>query len=218
MPFRRVALPSCLATAVLAGGWLIPSASDAAGPASHQPIVIDAASSHVDYKTDTVVFRNVVVSQDDTRISAERAHAAGVSFTNSRWTFEGDVRITLEPRGTLRADQAVVQFRDNRIAEATAIGKPASFELQRTPSRQAVRGDADRIEYTAKNDSVRLSGGARLSDGRNAEISGPVLVYDIRNEQLQAASSGERRGVHITVTPQSLRKKGKAPAGKPPGR
>jgi lipopolysaccharide transport protein LptA len=194
------------ASAALHPAAVAPHGPGPTGPAPQQSIVIDAAFSHVDYKTDTVEFKNVAVSQGNTGVTAERAHATGVGFANSQWTFEGSVLIVLEPRGTLRSDQAVVQFRNSRVTRATATGKPATFE-QRTGSRGALRAHANQIVYNAENDSVRLSGDAWLSDGR-VEISGPALVYNVRDEQLQAASRGERRRIHITVTPQALRKKG----------
>jgi len=196
-----------------------PAVGAVAAPlASEQPILIHAAFSRVDYRTNAVTFANVTVSQGDTRVSADRAHVEGVGFTESRWTFEGDVRFSLEPRGMLRADQAVVRFHGGRISQATAAGHPAYFEQQRADSREPARGRAEEIVYDPANDSVRLSGDAELSDGRGAEISGPVLVYDIRDERLVAVSSGSRRGVHVTVTPQPGPNRREPPAGVGPGR
>ena len=54
-----------------------------------QPITVDAASSEVDYRTNTVVFSEVVISQGATRVRADHAHATGLNFANSRWTFDG---------------------------------------------------------------------------------------------------------------------------------
>src|ERR1700742_4299631 len=73
------------------------------------PIVINSVSSNIDDATNTADFTNIVVSQGSTRLTAERARATGVGFQNSQWTFEGRVVITLEPRGTLWADQAVLE-------------------------------------------------------------------------------------------------------------
>jgi lipopolysaccharide transport protein LptA len=195
-----VSLPAYFVAVLLGGGWLTtvdpPASAAALHPAAaapqapQPPIVIDAAFSRVDYKTNTVEFKDVDVSQGDARVTAKRAYATGVGFANSQWTFEGTVIIVLQPRGTLRSDQAVVQFRNSRITQATATGKPAQFEQQRMDSRRPVRGRADQIVYNAEKHSVQLSGGARVSDGR-AEISGPVLVYNVRDEQLQAVSQGE---------------------------
>lgn len=194
-----------------------PTQHSAKGPRESQPpIAIDAAFSRVDYNNNTVIFRNIVVLQGDTRLTAQRAHAAGVGFADSEWTFEDRVVIDLEPHGTVRCDRAVVTFRDNRITVATATGGPAQFEQRRADARPAGHGRANRIVYIARDDSVRLSGDAHFTDAQGLEVSGPVLVYDIRNERLQAASPGESRGVHITVPPGS--EKGQPAAGGEPGR
>jgi len=151
----------------------------------------------------------VVISQGAMRVQADHAHASGLNFANSRWTFEGHVRIDAEPRGSLRADQAVVEFRDNRIARATANGKPAEFEQPRTDSGQMARGHADEIVYDVNEGTVRLTDNAWLSDGTN-EISGPLLVYNIRAQHVQAATqSGTDQRVHIVIQPQG------APAATP---
>ena len=181
------------------------AAAGAAAPLGSRqlPITVDAASSEVDYRTNTVVFSQVVISQGATRIQADHAHASGLNFANSRWTFDGHVRIDAEPRGSLRSDQAVAEFRDNRIVRATASGKPAEFEQQRGDSQQMARGRAEEIVYDVSEGTVRLSSDAWLSDGVN-EISGPLLVYNIRAQRVQAAAQpGTDQRVHITIQPQS---------------
>ena len=181
-------------------------------PAHQLPITVDAASSEVDYRTNTVVFSEVVISQGAMRVQADHAHASGLNFANSRWTFDGHVRIDAAPSGSLRSDQAVVEFRDNHIARATASGKPAQFEQPRADSQQMARGHADEIVYDVNEGTVRLSNDAWLSDGVN-EISGPLLVYNIRAQRVQAATQpGSDQRVHITITPQSAPAQ---PTGKP---
>jgi lipopolysaccharide transport protein LptA len=198
----RAALPGCLVAALVAGGSLIAGAEVAQRPtASREPIVINSAFSNIDSRTNTADFTDIVVSQGDTRLTAERATATGVGFTNSQWTFTGRVVISLEPRGVLRADQAILQFRDGELTQVTSIGSPADFEQRRTDSRRPVHGHADRITYDAKQDTVRLDGHPQLSDGRSVEISAPVFIYNVRDERLQADSPGQRRGVHATITP-----------------
>ena len=175
----------------------------AALPTRQLPITVDAASSEVDYRTNTVVFSQVVISQGAMRVQADHAHASGLNFANSRWTFEGHVRIDADPRGSLRADQAVVEFRDNRIVRATANGKPAEFEQPRPDSQQMARGRAGEIVYDVNEGTVRLADDAWLSDGIN-EISGPLLVYNIRAQRVQAATqSGTDPRVHNVIQPQS---------------
>ncbi|HEX4618484.1 MAG TPA: lipopolysaccharide transport periplasmic protein LptA [Steroidobacteraceae bacterium] len=200
--------------------WALPALAGTAAPGglpdfSGLPVSVDAASSDFDYKTNTMVFSNVVISQGAMRVQAEHARATGLNFANSRWNFEGNVRIDAEQRGNLRSDQAVVEFRDNHIARATITGKPAEFEQKRANSDAVARGHADEILYDVNDGTVRLTDEAWLSDGQN-EISGPLLVYSIREQRVQAAagpnaSAGGDQRVHINITPRA------AVNGKPEG-
>jgi lipopolysaccharide transport protein LptA len=192
-------------------------------------VTLDAASSEVNYKTGTVDFmgspsRPVVLSQGNTRVRADRANttcfkqgtSGGTQCANSRWTFEGNVRIDAPPRGSLRSDQAIVEVRDNRIARATVIGNPAEFEQQRADAMGETRGHADQIVYDVSEGTVTLTNDAWVSlSGGSNNITSQQIVYDIRSEKVQATSPGTQ-GVHITLTPQSLPKQGKSAPAKPP--
>jgi len=195
-------------------------AADAAAPPAPQPVQqtinLDAASTEVDGRTNTLVFTDVVISQGATRVQAEHARATGLNFANSRWTFDGKVRIDAELHGNLRSDQATIEFRDNHIARATVTGKPAEFEQKRTDSEQLARGHAGEIVYDLSDGTVRLADDAWLTDGQN-EISGPSLLYNIREQRVQAAASpGTDQRVHITITPHVAPAPGKTEAAKPP--
>jgi lipopolysaccharide transport protein LptA len=188
--------------ALVVGSALIAGAAMAQHPTtSREPIFIHSVSSNINDETNTADFTNIIVSQGDTRLTAERASATGLGFTDSRWTFAGSVVITLEPRGSLWADQAILEFRDGELAQVTAIGSPAHFEHTSTDSREAGHGRADEVTYDAKKEIVRLSGHAELFDGRGAQISAPVFVYDVRDDRLQGDSQSDRRVVHITIMP-----------------
>jgi lipopolysaccharide transport protein LptA len=166
------------------------------------PINVDA--THLDQQGDTVVFQNIVITQGDTKVQADRAHAKKIhDFENSQWTFEGNVRITGEQHGNLHSDEAVVEFRNKAISKATITGNPAEFEQKRADTEQMARGHAKEIVYDVSDGTIRLSDDAWLSDGRN-EISGPLLVYNIREQQIEAASKpGAEERVHIKIDPNS---------------
>jgi lipopolysaccharide transport protein LptA len=172
-----------------------------------EPISVEAASWAGDYKSNSFVLNQVVITQGTTRLQADRAHASGLSsgvdFGNSRWTFDGNVRIDGEQQGKLRSDEAVVEFHDNRIARATVTGKPATFEQQRANSDQVARGRANEIVWDVVGGTVRLTDDAWLSDGQR-EISAPVLVYNIREQRVEASGAGATSGgrVHILITPE----------------
>jgi lipopolysaccharide export system protein LptA len=208
---------------LLAGGLLAgaaaaaPTPAPALSPFGNEPIVLDAASSEVDLAHSTGVFNRITITQGDLRVQADRARGSyPVDFKNSHWTFEGNVRIDAEQRGNLRADQAVVEFRNGQIERATATGKPAEFEQRRVETGALARGRANQILYDVNDGSIRLLEDAWLSDGQN-EISGPLLVYNIRAQRVQATGTpagapGPDQRVHIVITPQG---QGSGGAGKP---
>jgi lipopolysaccharide transport protein LptA len=175
----------------------------------------DAASVDGDFKTHMMHLKDVVIKYGTMTVRADKADASGTDFQNSHWTFEGNVRINAEPRGNLRSDQAIVEFRDNHLVKATVTGKPAEFEQKRADSDQIAHGRADEIVYEVNDGTVRLSNDAWLSDGQN-EISGPVLVYNLREEHVQATTApGTGQRVHITIKPRDNSTTNKPPASGP---
>lgn len=213
-----------LGLALAAGAAAAPAAGTAGKPPPlinpHAQITVDADSSELNTKSGKVELRgNVVVAEGNTRVRADRADttclAQAASPTtqcaNSRWTFQGDVRIDAPPRGSLQSDLAVVEIEDNRIARATIIGNPAVFEQQRADALGVTRGHADQIVYDVGAGTVSLTKDALLSlSGGSNDITSQQIVYDIRSESVQATSPGAQR-VHITLTPQSLPKQGPKP-------
>src|ERR1700693_5758287 len=156
-----------LLAVALAGGAAAAPAPPSALQPGQPPINLEATSTEVDGRTNTLVFSDVVISQGATRVQADHAHATGLNFANSRWTFEGKVRIDAEQHGNLRSDQATVEFKDNRIARDTITGNPAEFEQKRTDSDQMARGHAGEIIYDLNDGTVRLTNDAWVSGGSN---------------------------------------------------
>jgi lipopolysaccharide transport protein LptA len=182
-----------------------------------QKINVDCASGKVDYKTNTMVCRNIVISQGSTHVRADHARGiGGLNFQNSRWTFAGNVQIDAPPRGSLRSDEATVEFRDNRIAGATITGNPAEFEQQRADDLGTEKGHADQIVYDVSQGTVLLTKDAWISDGHN-EMSAPSIAYSIREQKVLASSAGASQGVHITITPQAAPKQAPPQRGKGAG-
>lgn len=198
-----VAFAALLGGSAAAGDTRIAAVSKNSVPAvskDARKLPINVDSSHVDYKGDTVIFKDVVITQGDTKVQADHAHATGLEdFENSHWTFEGNVRINGEQQGSLRSDQAVVEFRNKAIAKATATGSPAEFEQKRADTNEIARGHAHEIIYNVTDGTVRLSNDAWLCDGHN-QISGSELTYNIREQRVQAESEpGTDRPVHIVL-------------------
>jgi lipopolysaccharide transport protein LptA len=217
-----------LCLAVVACGAM---AAHGAGPSgrSVQDIVLDAASSDIDYRANKLHFRDVVISQGDTRIQASEAEAngTGLKFDDSTWQFRGDVRIRFAS-GNLQSDSATVSFSRNRIAQASISGSPAQFEQRVENLPQPARGRANRIDYDLQAGTVRLTQNAWLSDGRS-EISSQVLVYNLKDQKVQTENRAEtgppsaagtepglgKGRVHITIRPPPDAPPATAPAPAP---
>jgi lipopolysaccharide transport protein LptA len=188
---------SCHSLLLLAGALAAHTAL-LAQVSSTLPIKVDAASSEVDYKTNTLVFKDVTITQGTTKVQADRAHATGLEFANSKWSFDGNVRITAEPTGNLRSDTAVVEFRDNHITRATITGRPAQFEQMRPDTNQLAQGHANQIVYDMVAGTVVLTEDAWLSNA-GKEISAPVLTYNVKEQNVKANTDGTDKRIHITI-------------------
>lgn len=191
----------CAAGEALAAGPAQPPPSGVAA-LPDLPINIDAASSDVDYRSNTVVFRDVVITQGTARVAADSARATGLDFRDSTWVFSGHVRIERDG-GVLESDEARVQFRDNLLRVATIHGTPARFEQQLARAPGKAHGRASTIVYDLAGDRVTFTGDAWLSDGRN-EISGEELVYNVQDQRVIAETEpGSGGRVRITIRPQN---------------
>lgn len=120
----------------------------------------------------------------------------------------GGVQLT---RGTFWLSSQQVELRETAqggdLAIATSgAGQQARFKQRREGLDEIIDGQADRIEYDSKTETVRLIGNALLKRLRGTEVteevSGQIIVYEHGREtfEVQGGSSGSR--VKGVVTPQ----------------
>lgn len=185
---------------------LLGVAAAAQSPRETEKIVVDAVPVEINTQNNTAVLRDVVITQGETRIEAAEARVnGGLDFDNGEWTISGNVRIRAEG-GNLRADKAVVLFRNNVISRATITGSPAEFEQQRKDGSTS-KGRAPTIDYETTAGTVSLRDDAWLLVGCN-EMTARELVYNIKSQsvQNQAGSSltpGSDGRVRIVIQPQA---------------
>jgi lipopolysaccharide transport protein LptA len=174
-----------------------------AGAAAHmeqQNVVLDAAYSEMDLKTNNVIFHKARISQGNMSIAADQAQGSGLDFENSHWVFRGNVKIIME-QGLLTSDEADITFAKKLLSKAVVNGKPAAFEQKLAKSGKTARGHADTIDYDVTKGIVHFSKNAWLSDGQS-EIRGESLKYNVlaQNISAEALEQGSQR-VHIIITP-----------------
>ncbi len=194
-----------------------PGGADAAAPAAEgrrctEDTVVSGDNFAGDYRKNDVELRNVVISQCDIRVQAKKARAKGLNTENAHWNFDGDVRIDVENRGNLRANDAEVEFRDNQISKLTINGTPAEFEQKRKDSDAMARGHAQEIVYDVTGGTVRLASNAWLTDGR-IDLKCAQIFYDIRQQAAKCpAQPGNEQRVQFTIPSPKSRNEGDKPA------
>ena len=127
---------------------------------------------------------------------------------------EGNVVIT---KGTILMHADRVQVRQSAAGYDTAIafgasGKPATFRQKRDGADEYIEGEADRLEYDARTDTVRFVNNAVVRRLRGAsvtdEISGNLITYD-GTSQVSSVTGGATPTpanptgrVRVTLTPR----------------
>ena len=167
------------------------------------PVSLDADSTSYDGKSSMVMFRGLRLTQGRLGIAADEGMASKMDFEDSSWHFEGNVVIDVE-NGHIECDQADMQFAGYQLRTATIVGSPATFEMRRQDSGETTYAEAERLVYDFDQGIVEFSGQARITEGGN-QISSSFLVYNIREQRINASSGGEGDPkVRITYTPGAL--------------
>lgn len=116
--------------------------------------------------------------------------------------YEGKVILT---QGTLRlqADRVEVRQDTEGFLTGTALGKPVHFRQRLDGKGDWVDAWANRVEYDARKNQVRLIGDAFLKKGEE-ELRGDLITYDARSELYQASGGlpGQKPGrVRAVIMP-----------------
>ena len=166
-------------------------------------ILLEAASSELDLRTNNVYFRKVHITQGSMSVTADQAQATRESmgnFDNGLVQLHNNVKIVTED-AQLLADEAQIRFVKSLLSKAVAHGKPAEFQERIEKTGKLAHGHADEIDYDAAKGLVVLSKNAWVSDGQY-EFRGESFKYDMQAQRI-IADPGEQdsQRVHIIITP-----------------
>ncbi len=186
---------SCSVTALLMLPWFA-LAAEGDDPL---PISLDAESSSFDQITNTVVFRDLAITQGNLEIRADEAVASSLDFERSEWRFSGNVNITID-LARIEADSAEIIFEAHSLLVAELRGHPVVFRGLGAAPERPIHGRANRLSYDSVERTLRMMEGAWLSDGPN-EFTGCDLIYDLEQEQITSGSSECGEPVVITIVP-----------------
>jgi len=94
--------------------------------------------------------------------------------------FQGRVVVT---QGTfmLCADQVTIREDKEGNQSGTAVGNPATFREKRDNVDEWIEGEAQRIDYDNKNETVELFNRAKVNREKD-EVRGDYIAYDAKTE------------------------------------
>ena len=166
------------------------------------PISLDADSTDYDGKSSMLMFEGLRLTQGNIGVQADKGLASKLDFEDSVWQFSGNVVIDTES-GHIECDDANLQFSGHQLTLASISGSPATFSLERAGAEGVTRAQAGRLDYDFTTGVVEFSDNAVITEGGN-QISSDYLVYDIKEQRINAQSAGEGEPrVKIIYTPQS---------------
>jgi len=164
------------------------------------PWDIDADSTSFDGKTSMIIFRGLRLSQGGISIEADEGRASNTEGEDGFWKFSGNVIINVDS-GRIECATADLRFAEYQLKQATVTGAPATFELKRSGTDDTTYAEAGKLSYDVVAGIIEFSDDATINESGN-QISSNFLIYDIREQRIDADSSGEADGrVRITYTP-----------------
>lgn len=164
-------------------------------------VSLDAEWSSFDRQANTMMFRGLRIAQGDFMIEADEAVASDLDFDRSEWEFSGNVRIGLDT-AVIESSRAEVVFETHDLLVLELQGDPAEFRDQNPDRGDPITGGAEVLRYESAERTLRMTGGAWLSEGPN-EFTGCDLIYDIDEKKITSGSSECGEPVVITILPPS---------------
>ena len=149
----------------------------------------------------------------DQPMVVEADRSATVDLQRQVLVYAGNVVVT-QGSMVLRAERIEVREGADGYRTATAVGaggQPATWQQTRDAGDETLAGEAGRIEFDGRNDTLRLIGDAavrRLRGGSVAdEITGGTIVWDNRAEVFKveggsAGAANPRGRVRAVLSPR----------------
>jgi lipopolysaccharide export system protein LptA len=115
--------------------------------------------------------------------------------------YEGNVVIS---QGSMRltADTATIHVKDGGFLRMEATGNPATLRYKPAVDKPEIQGTSRRVEYDVSSAKVTMSGGARLTQGRDV-FTGEQVEYDLKNDLVRARCAGANGRIQFTIQPRA---------------
>jgi lipopolysaccharide export system protein LptA len=152
------------------------------------------------------------LSSDRSQPMTIEADRATLNEKTGNSVYEGNVHVQ---QGTLvlEGSKMTVQLNDNTIEKIVLIGSPATWRQRPDGKDTDQHAEAGRIEYLAAEDRVILQDNARVWQSGAEEFRSDLIVFNLKNNTVNAGGSSAGDRVHITLQPGSI--KDKSPPAEP---
>lgn len=124
--------------------------------------------------------------------------------------FSGHVLYT-EPQQAIaiHADKITIISQAQTVVRIEAVGDPVRFSHK--GSAKPIRGEAKNLLYVAARDTLTLSGGAEVQNGKD-QIRGETIEYNIASRQATANNGGKPGGRFEAIIDEGSHQPGDGPA------
>ena len=115
--------------------------------------------------------------------------------------YEGNVQLR-QGSLMLQGDSMTVYLANKQVGRILLTGKPASMQ-QRHDSRDTDQhAEADSIDYNTDDEQVILLGNARIWQDGEDEFSSERIVYNLKDNTVNAGGKDSEDRVHIILQPK----------------
>ncbi len=130
------------------------------------------------------------------------ADRATLSEQGEKSIYEGNVHLR---QGTLqlRGSRMAVYLANKEVDRITLTGKPATMQQRRDNKDTDQHAEADSIEYSATDERMILLGNARIWQTDEEEFRSERIIFNLKDNTVNAGSENKRDRVHITLPPKN---------------
>ena len=151
-------------------------------------------------------FNALGLSSDRSQPMTIEADTATLNEKTGNSVYEGNVHVQ-QGSLVLQGSKMTVQLNDNTIDKIILTGSPATWKQRPDGKNVDQHAEAGRIEYHATEDRIILLEKARVWQSGAEEFRSDRIVFDLKNNTVNAGSSTSGDRVRITLQPGSKKDK-----------
>ena len=151
-------------------------------------------------------FSALGLSSDRNQPMTIEADRATLNEKTGNSVYEGNVHVQ-QGSLVLQGSKMTVQLNDNTIGKIILTGSPATWKQRPDGKDTDQHAEAGRIEYHATEDRIILLEDARVWQSGAEEFRSDRIVFDLKNNTVNAGGSTSGDRVRITLQPRSKKDK-----------